>query len=69
MSVLVNTKRCTGCSRCVMRCPVDAMRVWAGTCVIEDHCIDCDICILYCPADAIKGTHSNGSARRVGVAN
>lgn len=61
MSVLINTKRCTGCGRCVMCCPIDAIRVWAGTCLIETHCYDCDICALYCPADAIQATRGKNS--------
>lgn len=63
MSVLINAKRCTGCGRCVMCCPIDAIRVWDGTCVIGNQCYDCDVCALYCPADAIQGARSNNSAR------
>lgn len=53
MSVRVDRVRCTGCSRCLMCCPVDAIRVWSGLCRVLDHCIDCNVCALYCPADAI----------------
>jgi Fe-S-cluster-containing hydrogenase component 2 len=53
VSVQIEPARCTGCSRCLMCCPVDAIRVWAGCCRVLDHCIDCNVCALYCPADAI----------------
>lgn len=53
MSVSIDKIRCTGCGRCVMCCPVDAIRVWYGVCSILDHCIDCNVCVLYCPSDAI----------------
>ena len=53
MSVVVDPARCSGCSRCLMCCPVDAIRVWAGICQVLEPCIDCDLCARYCPADAI----------------
>lgn len=63
MSVFVDVKLCTGCGRCFMCCPVDAIRVWVGTCSIADICIDCNICVKYCPLDAIdEADHVAGHA-------
>jgi Fe-S-cluster-containing hydrogenase component 2 len=47
-----------------MCCPVDALRVWAGTCRVLEECIDCDVCILYCPADAIRAAGAEDGGRR-----
>ncbi len=64
MSVLVDSRRCTGCSRCLMCCPVHAIRVWAGRCSILDRCIDCEVCLLYCPLDAIAAPRSEAAGGR-----
>lgn len=68
MSVVVLRERCTGCSRCLMCCPVDAIRVWGGSCGILDHCIDCNVCILYCPLDAIAAAIRTDRTERAGTA-
>lgn len=68
MSVAVSRERCTGCSRCLMCCPVNAIRVWGGSCTILDHCIDCNVCVLYCPLDAITASFRTERAPRSGRA-
>lgn len=46
---------CTGCTKCLKRCPTDAI-VGANKqihTVIVDACIGCDACIEVCPTEAI----------------
>lgn len=59
-AVQVRKDRCTGCTRCMQRCPTEAIRVKEGLAVINAaRCIDCSQCIENCPYDAhsvISGT-------------
>ncbi len=48
-SVKLDTDKCQGCTNCIKRCPVEAIRVHQGTAkIIEERCIDCGECIRAC---------------------
>jgi NADH-quinone oxidoreductase subunit F len=50
------TSRCTGCTICAQRCPVDAipMRPYARHEINLDLCTRCDTCRQVCPYDAVE---------------
>ncbi len=52
-SVTLDRDKCKGCTNCIKRCPIEAIRVRAGkACIIEERCIDCGECIRICPNHA-----------------
>jgi iron only hydrogenase large subunit-like protein len=52
-SVTLDTEKCKGCTNCIKRCPVEAIRVRDGKAMIlEERCIDCGECIRECPNHA-----------------
>lgn len=52
-SVVLDNKKCTGCTNCMRRCPTEAIRIRDRKAVItEDRCIDCGECIRVCPYHA-----------------
>lgn len=54
-SVVMDYKRCRGCTTCVKSCPTEAIRVRRGKAtILADRCIDCGTCIRACPHHAIK---------------
>lgn len=54
-SVVLDYKRCRGCTTCIKSCPTEAIRVRRGKAMIlADRCIDCGNCIRVCPHHAIK---------------
>lgn len=54
-SVVLDYKRCRGCTTCIKSCPTEAIRVRRGKAMIlADRCIDCGTCIQVCPHHAIK---------------
>lgn len=54
-SVLLDPKKCTGCTTCLRHCPTEAIRIRDGKAVInESRCIDCGECIRVCPHKAKK---------------
>ena len=54
-SVVLDYKRCRGCTTCIKNCPTEAIRVRRGKALIlSDRCIDCGRCIQVCPHRAIK---------------
>ena len=54
-SVIVEYKRCRGCTTCIKSCPTEAIRVRNGkAAILADRCIDCGICIRECPHHAIR---------------
>lgn len=54
-SVVLEYKRCRGCTTCIKTCPTEAIRVRRGKAtILHDRCIDCGRCIQVCPHKAIK---------------
>lgn len=54
-SVVLDYKRCRGCTTCIKSCPTEAIRVRRGKAMIlADRCIDCGTCIRVCPHRAVK---------------
>ncbi len=57
MSVKIDAKRCTGCSRCADVCPGDVLRVdnakKVAYAAYPDDCWYCGACVSDCPEDAI----------------
>ena len=54
-SVLLDSEACRGCTNCIKRCPVEAIRVRKGKAsIIAERCIDCGECIRHCPHKAKK---------------
>lgn len=54
-SVVLDLKRCRGCTTCIKSCPTEAIRVRRGKAtILPDRCIDCGTCIRVCPHHAVK---------------
>ena len=54
-SVMLDPKRCRGCTSCIKCCPTEAIRVRGRRAtILPDRCIDCGNCIRVCPHKAIK---------------
>lgn len=54
-SVIVEYKRCRGCTTCIKSCPTEAIRVRHGKAtILADRCIDCGTCIQACPHHAVR---------------
>ena len=54
-SVIVEYKRCRGCTTCIKSCPTEAIRVRRGkAAILADRCIDCGACMQECPHHAIR---------------
>ena len=54
-SVLVDYKRCRGCTTCMKSCPTEAIRVRRGKAtILADRCIDCGTCMRVCPHHAVR---------------
>lgn len=54
-SVVLEYRKCRGCTTCIKNCPTEAIRVRNGKAtILNDRCIDCGICIKVCPHKAIK---------------
>ncbi len=52
-SVTLETEKCKGCTNCIKRCPVEAIRVRDGKAmIVQERCIDCGECIRECPNHA-----------------
>jgi Na+-translocating ferredoxin:NAD+ oxidoreductase RNF subunit RnfB len=52
-SVTLDIEKCKGCTNCIKRCPMEAIRVHEGKATImEERCIDCGECIRCCPNHA-----------------
>ncbi|MEG1396221.1 MAG: [Fe-Fe] hydrogenase large subunit C-terminal domain-containing protein [Oscillospiraceae bacterium] len=53
-SVVLDYKRCRGCTTCIKSCPTEAIRVRSGkAAILNARCIDCGRCIQVCPHKAI----------------
>ncbi|MBP5618785.1 MAG: 4Fe-4S binding protein [Clostridia bacterium] len=58
-SVVLDPKKCTGCTLCVKHCPTEAIRIRNGHAVINSRrCIDCGECIRICPHKAKRASCS-----------
>ena len=54
-SVVMDHKRCRGCTSCIKSCPTEAIRVRGRKAtILPDRCIDCGNCIRVCPHKAVK---------------
>lgn len=52
-SVTLDVDKCKGCTNCIKRCPMEAIRVHDGKAtIIMERCIDCGECIRCCPNHA-----------------
>ncbi len=52
-SVSIDPEKCTGCTTCLRRCPVEAIRIRNEKAVINaNKCIDCGECIRVCAHNA-----------------
>jgi len=58
-SVMLDASACRGCTNCIKRCPVEAIRVRKSKAsIIAERCIDCGECIRVCPHKAKKADSS-----------
>lgn len=54
-SVVLEYKKCRGCTTCIKNCPTEAIRVRSGKAtILPNRCIDCGTCSRVCPHGAIK---------------
>lgn len=52
-SVTLDYEKCMGCTNCIKRCPVEAIRVHEGKAkIMQERCIDCGECLRACPNHA-----------------
>ncbi len=52
-SVTLNKDKCLGCTTCLRRCPMEAIRVRHDKArILNEKCIDCGVCIRICPYQA-----------------
>ena len=57
-SVTIEPDKCTGCTTCLRRCPVEAIRIRNDKAVINaNQCIDCGECIRVCKHSAKKASY------------
>jgi len=54
MAAKVDTKKCTGCKKCVDACPMDVIEIRNGKAVIGNGCVECGACVAACPNEAIS---------------
>ena len=59
-SVVLELKRCRGCTTCIKCCPTEAIRVWDGKAhILEKFCIDCGECVRTCSYHAKRIRRDN----------
>lgn len=53
-SVVVEYRKCRGCTTCIKNCPTEAIRVRNGKAtILPNRCIDCGTCLRVCPHHAV----------------
>ena len=58
------TDRCTGCSKCELRCPLNNIKLVNGKPAWGNNCTHCMACIAGCPSEAIEyGKKTQGKPR------
>jgi formate hydrogenlyase subunit 6/NADH:ubiquinone oxidoreductase subunit I len=64
----INPETCTGCSLCVLACPVDVIRMDPATAKpVIAYPLDCQVCYLCeddCPTQSISLSHDISNSRR-----
>ena len=55
---------CVGCSRCVLVCPMNNIKIENGKARIGDRCATCLACFHWCPVEAIYMSKQENIARR-----
>lgn len=64
-AVVLDADACRGCTNCIKRCPVEAIRVRKGKAsIMGERCIDCGECIRICPYKAKKADTESLAALR-----
>ena len=55
-NIVIDAKRCKGCSICVDFCPTNVLEMTGPTCTVRDldACTRCQLCDLRCPDFAIQ---------------
>ena len=54
-SIYLENEKCVGCTRCMQRCPTEAIRVRGRKAtILRERCVDCGECIRVCPRHAMK---------------
>ena len=45
-SIYLENEKCVGCTRCMQRCPTEAIRIRDGKAtILRERCVDCGECI------------------------
>ena len=54
-SIYLENEKCVGCTKCMQRCPTEAIRIRGGKAsILQERCVDCGECIRVCPHHAMK---------------
>lgn len=70
-TVIIDSKTCIGCTKCIQVCPVDAIigTSKANHIVIESECTGCNLCLPACPVDCMHEQASSSISAKKLVAN